>query len=59
MNFTIGGLPKIPHKQFIIIEKIIKIEDAHKKTIQHNIIHKKHTQRKNRRAEAVADPNAG
>jgi len=22
MNFTIGGLAKIPHKQFIIIEKI-------------------------------------
>ena len=21
MNFTIGGLPKIPHKQFMIIEK--------------------------------------
>jgi len=20
MNFTIGGLPKIPHKQFIIID---------------------------------------
>ena len=58
MNFTIGGLPKIPHKQFIIIEKKKK-EDAHKKTIQHNVIHKQHTQRKNRRAEAVADPNAG
>jgi len=24
MNFTIGGLPKIPHKQFIIIENKIK-----------------------------------
>ena len=31
MNFTIGGLPKIPHKQFIIMEKKIKIEDAQKK----------------------------
>jgi len=32
MNFTIGGLPKIPHKQFIIIEKK---EDAHTKNPQH------------------------
>jgi len=39
-----------------------KIEDAHKKQQQYNIhvIHKKkHTQRKNRRAEAMTGPNPG
>jgi len=37
MNFTFGGLPKIPHKQFMIIDYFIKNRRCTQKTttIQH------------------------
>ena len=48
MNFTFGGTPKIPHKQFMIIDYFIKNRRCTQKTT--TIQHTCNTYKKNRRA---------